>query len=177
LFIKQVSAGSATHTMRIEKEKIVYRRAGIDDVHDLVDYRVRFLNELYKHAEDSKTKILRKTLLEYFTKAIPSNDFIGWVAEYDGRIVGTSGMVVWQIPARYDIGVESGKLGYLLNFYTIPEARRRGIGTRLLNELIKEAKSLGLRDLRLHASRDGINLYRKAGFVEPNEPELLLKLE
>jgi len=162
--------------MGIRREKIVYRRARINDVHDLVDYRVRFLNELYKHAEDGKTEILRKSLLEYFTKAIPSNDFIGWVAEYDGKIIGTSGMVVWQIPAKYG-GVESGKLGYLLNFYTVPEARRMGIGTRLLNELIKEAKSLGLKDLRLHASRYGINIYRKAGFFEPDEPELVLKLE
>jgi len=162
--------------MEIEKEKIVYRRARIDDVRDLIDYRVRFLNELYNHPEDDKTKILRKSLLEYFTKAVPSNDFIAWVAECDGEIIGAGGMVVWQIPARYG-GVESGKLGYLLNFYSVPEARRKGIGTRLLNELIKEAKSLGLKDLRLHASKDGISIYRKAGFVEPKQPELVLKLE
>jgi len=162
--------------LEIEKEKIVYRRATIYDVPDLVDYRVRFLNEQYNHPEDDKTKILRKSLLKYFTKAIPSNDFIAWVAEYNGKIIATSGMVVWQIPARYG-AIESGKLGYLLNFYTIPEARRKGIGTRLLNELIKEAKSLGLKNLRLHASKDGINIYRKAGFVEPKLPELVLKLE
>jgi len=45
---------------------------------------------------------------------------------------------VQEIPARYG-GVESGKLGYLLNFYTIPEARRKGICTILLSESIKEA--------------------------------------
>jgi ribosomal protein S18 acetylase RimI-like enzyme len=162
--------------VEIGKEKIVYRRARIDDVPNLVEYRIRFLNEQYNHPEDGVTKILRKSLLEYFTKAIPSNDFIAWVAEYNGKIIATSGMVVWQIPARYG-GVESGKLGYLLNFYTIPEARRRGIGTRLLDELIKEAKLLGLKYLHLHASEDGISIYRKAGFVEPRMPELVLKLE
>jgi len=109
---------------------------------NLVEYRIRFLNEQYNHPEDGVTKILRKSLLGYFTKAIPSNDFIAWVVEYNGKMIATSGMVVWSIPARYG-GVESGKLGYLLNFYTIPEARRRGIGTRLLDELIKEAKLLG----------------------------------
>jgi ribosomal protein S18 acetylase RimI-like enzyme len=162
--------------MEIEKEKIVYRRAKIDDVPDLVNYRVRFLNEQYNHPEDDKAKVLRKPLLEYFTKAIPSNDFIAWIAECNQKIIATSGMVVWQIPARRE-GIESGKLGYLLNFYTVPEARRKGIGTRLLNELIKEAKSLGLKHLHLHASKDGINIYRKAGFVEPKMPELVLKLE
>ncbi len=162
--------------METEKKKIVYRRAGISDIPDLVDYRVRFLNEQYSHPDDSETKILRKSLVSYFVEAIPLNDFIAWVAECNQKIVATSGLVVWQLPARYE-GIESGKLGYLLNFYTIPEARRKGIGTRLLNELIKEAKSLGLKCLHLHASKDGINIYRKAGFAEPNMPELVLKLE
>lgn len=56
--------------MEIETEKISYRRANNDDVDALVSYRVRFLNELYNHPDDDETKILRKTLREYFAKAI-----------------------------------------------------------------------------------------------------------
>jgi GNAT superfamily N-acetyltransferase len=158
------------------KKGIVYRRATIDDVSALVDYRVRFLNELFNHPENDETAVVRKSLLEYFTKAIPSKDFIAWVAEYDGKIIGTGGMVVWEKPAIYR-GVESGKLGYLLNFYTVPEARRKGVGTSLLNEVIEEARSLGLKYLHLHASRDGINIFRKAGFAEHWQPELEMRLE
>lgn len=162
--------------MAVEIERVVFRRAGVGDVPGLVDCRVRFLGEEYGHPDDEETGVVRASLLEYFARAIPSGDFVAWVAECDGRIVGTGGLVVWQMPARYG-GIESGRLGYLLNFYTVPEARRRGIGTRLLNELVNEAKSLGLRYLHLHASRDGIGIYRKAGFVEPRMPELVLKLE
>jgi ribosomal protein S18 acetylase RimI-like enzyme len=162
--------------MKIEKKKITYRPATIDDVPVLVEYRVRFLNELYNHPEDIATAIVRKSLQNYFTKTIPSKEFIAWVAEYNGKIIATSGMVVWQKPAIYN-GVESGKLGYLLNFYTIPEARRKGIATRLLNELIEEAKSIGLKYLHLHASKDGIGIYKKAGFIEPDQPELELRLQ
>lgn len=161
--------------MRIGKE-IVYRRGTLDDVQVLVDLRVRFLNELLNHPENNETRVVRKSLLEYFAEAIPSRNFVAWVAEYGGKIVATSGMVVWQKPALYG-GVESGKLGYLLNFYTIPEARGKGIATRLLNELIGEAKSMGLRYVHLHASKDGEPIYRKAGFVEPKMPELELRLE
>jgi len=159
----------------IEKDKIVFRRATIDDVPTLIDCRIRFLNELYNHSEDEKTRILRKSLVEYLTRAIPSRDFISWIAEYDGRIIATSGMVIWEIPGRYG-GVESGKQGYLLNFYTFPEARRMGIATRLLKELIKEAQLLGIKSLHLHASKYGINIYKKAGFTEPEMPELVLQL-
>lgn len=162
--------------MEIKKEKIVYRPAVNDDVPALANYRIQFLNEHFNHPENDDTEVVRKSLQEYFAKAIPTRNYIAWVAEHEGRKIATSGMVVWQKPAMYG-AVESGKLGYLLNFYTIPQARRKGIATRLLNELISEAKSLGLKYLHLHASKDGINIYRKAGFVEPWEPELELKLE
>jgi len=161
--------------MEIKKANIVYRHATINDVQALVDYRIRFLNELLNHPENDDTEIVRKSLQEYFSAAIPFGDFIAWVAECNGRIIATAGMVVWKKPAIYG-GAESGKLGYLLNFYTIPEARRKGIATRLLNELIKDAKSHELRYLHLHASKDGINIYRKAGFTEPHQPELELIL-
>jgi len=162
--------------MEIEKDKIKYRRADIDDTEILVNFRLRFLNELYNHPEDDETEIVKKSLQEYFFKAIPSNDFIAWLAEYNGQVISTSGMVVWQMPARYH-GLESGRLAYILNMYTIPEARRKGICTQLLNELIKEAKSLGLTYVHLHSSEDGINIYRKVGFVEPDQIELGLILE
>jgi GNAT superfamily N-acetyltransferase len=160
--------------MRVEKE-IVYRRAGMADISNLVELRIRFLDELYNHREDAETRLVRNSLRDYFVRKIPSGEFIAWLAEYDGEIVGTSGMVVWEKPALYS-GVESGKLGYILNFYTVPEARVKGICTQLLNHLIEEAKSLGIKYLHLHASRYGINIYRKAGFTEPKMPELELRL-
>jgi GNAT superfamily N-acetyltransferase len=158
-----------------EGKKVIYRRVTENDVETLVDFRLRFLNELYNQPEDEETEILKKSLREYFSRAILSNEFIAWLAEYNGKVIGTSGMVVWRLPSRYG-GLVSGKAGYLLNFYTVPEARRKGICTRLLNELIKEAKSLGIRYLHLHASKEGIGIYRKAGFVEPNQTELKLVL-
>jgi GNAT superfamily N-acetyltransferase len=161
--------------MKTEKVKMSYRRATVNDVQTLIDMRVRFLNELYCHPENDETRILRKSLRQYFSEAISSGSFIAWLAEHGGRIVGTGGMVVWQMPGRYS-GLETGRLGYILNMYTIPEARRSGVCTRLLKELIKEAKSLGLRYLHLHASEDGMNIYRKAGFAEPKREELALRL-
>ena len=161
--------------MKIENSKITYRRATVKDIQTLIDHRIRFLNELYGHSENGETENLRKSLRQYFSEAIPSGSFIAWLAEYEGKIVGTSGMVVWQMPGRYG-GLETGRLGYILNMYTIPEARRSGVCTRLLKELTGEAKSLELKYLHLHASEDGVNIYRKAGFLEPERVELTLKL-
>jgi len=160
---------------KISKNKINYRRANIDGIDILVNFRIRFLNEFYKHPEDNETEILKKELKEYFSKAIPSGDFIGWLAGYNGKVVSTGRMVIWQMPPRY--GLKSGRLGYILNMYTIPQARRKGICTQLLNKLIKETKSLRLTYFHLHPSEEGINIYRKAGFVKPGLIELELRLE
>ncbi len=161
--------------MEIEINKIKYSRATIDDIEILIEYRVRFLNEFFNHSDDEETEILKMELQQYFSKEIPLNSFISWLAEYNGKILGISGMVVWQIPANYNI--KSGKRGYILNMYTIPEARRNGISTQLLKKLIKEAKLLGINLLNLHPSEDGMNIYKKAGFIKPDHIELELKLK
>jgi len=161
--------------MKIEKNKIRYRKARFDDIDILVDYRVRLLDEVFTRQEDEETEALEKELNEYFSKSIHSKDFIVWLAEYNGKVVGIGGMVVWQSPPWYEC--KSGRLGYIFNMYTIPEARGKGICTRLLSELIKEAELLDLTYLHIHTSGDGINIYRKAGFVEPSLIELGIKLD
>ncbi|HUW48529.1 MAG TPA: GNAT family N-acetyltransferase [Patescibacteria group bacterium] len=158
-----------------EKAGIRYRRATINDVETLVNFRIRFLNELDNHPENEKTQMLRNSLKQYFSESIPSNCFVGWLAECEGKIVGTSGMVVWQMPGRYG-GLEEGRLGYILNMYTVPEARRRGVCTRLLDELMKEARKLGLKYLQLHASEDGVGIYKRAGFTCPKQIEMTMRL-
>ena len=160
--------------MTAERRGIRYRRADVGDVETLADYRIRFMNELFGHPEDEETQALRENLEAYFLKAIPSGDFVAWLAERNGKVVGTSGMVIWQVPPRY--GTISGRLGYILNMYTVPEARGQGICTRLLSELIQEARALGLTYLHLNASPDGIGIYKRAGFAEPDQVELELRV-
>jgi GNAT superfamily N-acetyltransferase len=162
-------------SMKIKRENIIYRRANLRDYNALVDYRMRFLNELSGPQDDGEKAKLRKSLEQYFSEALPTKSLIAWLAEHEGKIVGTGCLVVWRIPGRHR-GLETGELGYILNMYTVPEARKNGICTRLLQELINEAKSRGLRHLHLHASKEGMNIYRKAGFTEPSMPELVLRI-
>jgi len=67
----------------------------------------RYIPFGFARAQDDATKVLRTSLTEYFARAIPSKEYISWVAECEGRIIATSGRVVWQKPAIYG-GVESG---------------------------------------------------------------------
>ncbi len=159
----------------MDGEKIKYRRACVNDIDKLCNCRIEFLNSFFDHEMDEETELLSKEIKEYLLQAIPANTFIAWIAEHDGKLVGTSGMAIWQVLPKYN--APTGNIGYVLNMYTLPEMRKKGIGTRLLNELISEAKSMGLDYLNLHASEEGMKIYRKAGFTEPEQAELGLRLK
>lgn len=161
--------------MTIDRNQISYRRATEADVDSLVDMRVRFLNEMYHHPDDEETDELRTSLHGYFAEAVASGDFVAWLAEHLGETVGTSGMVIWRLPGRYG-GLVSGEIGYILNLYTVPEARKNGICTKLMDELIDEGRRLGLTYFHLHATDDGEDIYRRAGFADVELLEMELKL-
>ena len=154
---------------------VTYRRATIDDVDVLVDFRLRFLADRAGSERAPDEERVAKNLREYFREAMPRGAFIAWFAERDGAVVATSGMVVWQMPPNNS--VVTGRMAYVLNMYTMPEARRQGICTALLEKMIEEARALGLSRVHLHASRIGEGIYRRRGFVEPSDVELLLRLD
>jgi len=58
---------------------------------------------------------------------------------------------------------------YLLNFYTAPEARGRGLATQLLQHAVDEYHQQSVRVITLHASRFGKPIYEKFGFTQNNE--------
>ena len=161
--------------MIIDKNDLIYRRATQNDISSLVDYRLKFLNELKEQNDDEKTILLKEELQKYFTENIKRDEFVSWLAEYGGKIVATSGLILWKIAPRYDC--LHGRYGYILNMYTLPEFRRNGISTELLKRLIVDAKLLKIDILNLHATKDGINIYRRFGFTEPIDPELELNLD
>jgi ribosomal protein S18 acetylase RimI-like enzyme len=58
---------------------------------------------------------------------------------------------------------------YLLNFYTAPQARGRGLATQLLQHAVDECKKANVRVITLHASKFGKPIYEKFGFTQNNE--------
>ena len=79
-------------------------------------------------------------------------------------------MVIKEIPG--DVKRSTYLEGDILNMYTIPEARRKGISSLILESLLNEAKKTGITKVALHTSKDGEKLYRKYHFSEPVYPYL-----
>jgi ribosomal protein S18 acetylase RimI-like enzyme len=99
----------------------------------------------------------------------------GWIVEHaashlpylatddDGAIVGMAWLaLVERVPGPE---VWERRSAYVQSVYVPPEARRRGIARRLVDELIVESRRLGLDYLAVHPSDMSFGLYRAAGFA------------
>ena len=63
----------------------------------------------------------------------------------------------------------SGKRAHLMNVYTDPAWRRRGIAYHMVSMLIMEARDRGATEISLDATPSGRPLYRKLGFTDSGE--------
>lgn len=162
--------------VRLSKKynQVTYRKAVAEDVHSLVEFRIRFLSGYPQTIKGTNVEPLKLRLAEYFKRTIYSGEFIAFIAENGGEIVGVAYMIRWQFLPGFDEKTESR--GYIFNVYTVPEMRGRGIASSLVSLLIEEAKSLGIGYLNLHATKNAEGIYRKIGFTEHWDKEMVLRL-
>lgn len=161
--------------MEIDRKKITIKKATISDIETIIEYRIIFLQEAQGIPSKELEIILRKSLRQYFSKSIENDSFISWIAEYENKSIGFSGMVIREQPGNFEI--TNGKTGYVLNMFTLKEFRNNGIGSILFQKLIDEAKQRNLDRIELHATQDGEPIYRGFGFTEPHDKVLEFSLK
>ena len=161
--------------MSFDLNRISFKKGEIADIDILIRYRILFLEEIQGKQTDEKKNLMIQRLKEYFGKAIPNKTFISWIAFYDNQAVSFGGMVIREQPCNFEI--PAGKTAYILNMFTLKEFRKKGLGETIFQKLIDEGKSLDLDKIELHASLDGISVYRKNGFIEPHLTALELFLK
>lgn len=101
--------------------------------------------------------------LEY-KKALIDDSHIAYLV-FDGEtFAGSGGVSFFQVMPTYHN--TSGKKACIMNMYTVPKYRRRGIAYQTLDKLVKEAKDKGIFAISLEATDMGRPLYEKYGFVK-----------
>jgi ribosomal protein S18 acetylase RimI-like enzyme len=86
-----------------------------------------------------------------------------FIAELDGE---PAGLIT---STRYE------RSAWLGNLIVAPEARRRGVGERLMKHAIRGLQESGIHTFRLEADPMGLRLYRKLGFVDQFDVPRFLK--
>jgi len=160
--------------MTIDLKKIMIRNVDLEDIPSMIQHRIDYLAEMQGKRDEDFIRQLKNDMNDFFKKSLLNGSFIALVAEHEESIVAYGGIVLREIPG--DFNRSSYLEGDILNMYTIPEARRQGISTLILKQLLIEATSMGVTKLALHTSKDGEKLYRSIGFSDPLYPYLELPL-
>lgn len=147
---------------------ITYHKATINDTSILVENRILFALELSGGQNQEAIQALSKQMTNYFSKAIADNTCISFIAKCDGIVAGIGSIHLRETPGNFKN--PTGKWGYIMNMYTVPNFRRKGICKDILNLLVEEGKKNGITAFELHATIEGELVYKQNGFEIHNEP-------
>ena len=150
---------------------VLFRKATEEDIEILTKLRVKFLQEVEKPDLDESSASLNSSIFQHFTEKMKKDEFISWVAIEEDAIIATSGVSFLEVPPSF--GNISGKEAYVMNMYTEPDFRKKGIGTQLLDLIIDEISEKGIKKIRLHTTEIGKPIYLKKGFKDSNSEMVL----
>lgn len=148
------------------------REATVADIPEILRQRRRMYEDM--HYSDSAALTTANALTaEYLKKAIPDGTFRAWLACDNDCAVAGGAVLISEWPAHpYDLECRRATI---LNVYTDPEFRRRGIARQLMQTIIAWCKQEGFARVTLHASENGRHVYESLGFEASNEMRLKLR--
>jgi GNAT superfamily N-acetyltransferase len=145
----------------------VVRLATVDDVEELVRLRARMFELLGEPADDGDRRGWRAACATVLAEGIASATIAAAVAEAPARprhLVASGAVSVWQrLPGPQ---TPHGRYGYIASMVTEPRWQRRGLARRILETLLAWCDDNGIAKVDLHASPDGVQLYRSLGFTD-----------
>ncbi|WP_238153513.1 GNAT family N-acetyltransferase [Kribbella speibonae] len=151
---------------------IQVRRAGAADAESLVRLRGLMISSMGTDIGGPDAP-WRATALKWFTEQLASPDtFAAYVVDdpSSGVVAGATGNVYAHPPGPND---RTTVRGHLYNVSTEPDFRRRGLARACVGALMdwfRDETDVG--QVELHATADGIDLYRSLGFTEAKYPTL-----
>jgi GNAT superfamily N-acetyltransferase len=149
------------------------RRATAQDADIVAWHRARMFQDMGDVSGDA-FEILRAKARARLKEWLDSGDYVGWLAtpaDQPEMVVGGAGVQLQPIlprPVKAST-VGEGRQGTVVNVFTEPQWRRRGIAGLLIKEIITWSKDEHLDRLLLHASDEGRSLYERLGFIAGNE--------
>ena len=151
--------------------ELTYKRASLEDIALLMETRVTVLRAANRLPEDADMEEVRTQSERYYRQALSDGSHAAYLVLDGDRFVGAGGVSFYQIMPTYHN--PAGTRAYIMNVYTDPAYRRRGIAYKTLDLLVREARDRGVTGISLEATDMGRPLYEKYGFV-PMENEMEL---
>lgn len=150
-----------------------YRKADIGDLDLLTASRITVLRAANKLSEDADMSEVERQSREYYRRALAEGTHTAYLVFDGDRLIGTGGVSYYTVMPTCD--VPTGKKAYIMNMYTDPSYRRRGVAIKTLDLLVRDALARGVRHICLEATDMGRPLYEKYGFIKMNSEMLLVR--
>ena len=140
-----------------------YKKAGIGELDLLVSTRIRVLKAA--NGLDDSTDMLRVEAESrvYYEQALMNGSHTAYLVFDGDDFIGAGGISYYSVMPTYHN--PTGKKAYIMNMYTAPSYRRKGIATKMLDLLVRDAKEHGITAISLEATAMGRPLYEKYGFI------------
>ena len=154
--------GRQNSIKEMKKVELNYKKASVEDIELLVRTRIIVLRTVNNMADDADMSEVEERSREYYMRCFDEDIHAAYLVLDGDRFVGAGGISFYEVmPTGHN---PSGRKAYLMNIYTDPSYRRRGIAMHVLDLLVGEALDRGIEDISLEATPMGRPLYEKYGF-------------
>jgi GNAT superfamily N-acetyltransferase len=143
------------------------------DAEIVARHRALMFNDMNPLSESAFDQLFQSSI-PWFERLLIDGHYVGWLTLHAGAIVSGGGILLREqgpVPGC----PRTGLWGHVVNVYTAPEHRGRGLARTLMNHIVAWAAEKKLDRLTLTASKDGASLYRSIGFTPTADMELLPK--
>jgi ribosomal protein S18 acetylase RimI-like enzyme len=126
------------------------------------------------HCDQGGLDLMAGKFRQWLEAKMQSGEYLAWLAiTHDNRVVAGAGLWLMDWPPHM-LG-SSPRRGNIVNVYTEPEFRRRGLARRLVEAALDWCMENQIDLVILHASDAGRRLYESLGFQAGNEMRIKLQ--
>jgi GNAT superfamily N-acetyltransferase len=153
-------------------EGFILRRASTADLDTLVEHR-RAMFEDMGYTDQAAMRSMSVKFRIWLLAKMNASEYLAWLVDAPhGSVAAGAGLWLMDWPPHM-VG-QGARRGNILNVYTHPDFRRRGLARQLMKVALDWCGENGVDTIILHASPTGRTLYESMGFSPTNEMRLQL---
>ncbi|WP_195983749.1 GNAT family N-acetyltransferase [Clostridium sp. D33t1_170424_F3] len=144
--------------------EFTYQRGTLADVELLTKVRIQVLRAANQLSETEDLSLVEQTSRDYYLSSLSDGSHLAYLVFHGETVAGAGGVSFYRVMPTYHN--PTGLKAYIMNMYTHPSFRRKGIAWNTLHLLVEEAKTRNAGLISLEATAMGKPLYEKYGFIQ-----------
>jgi GNAT superfamily N-acetyltransferase len=133
----------------------------------LIAYHRRAMFTDMGYTDTTHLESMETEFADWVREKLARGEYLGWFVVNGEAVIAGAGLWLMDWPPHI-IGT-GARRGNILNVYTHPDYRRRGLARHLMTTILDWCRANSLETVILHASAEGRALYESLGFKATNE--------